>query len=650
MNAGEREVPFVLGTAGHIDHGKTTLVKALTGIDCDRLQEEKKRGITIELGFAPLRLPGGAVVSIVDVPGHERFIRQMVAGASGVDAVLFVVAADEGVMPQTREHLAILSLLGVRDGVVALTKADLVDPEMLELVREDVAEALRGTFLESAPVFAVSAHTGENLDLLTQALESLVERVPPRDRSGGFFLPVDRAFPISGFGTVVTGTAYTGTLRSGSDVVLLPSERAGKVRTLQVHGRLVEEAWAGQRIAVNLSGVPVDAINRGDVLCSPGMFVPTSCLDVVLRVLASSMEPVKHWQRVHLHVGTSDTLARVALLDRRQIEPGEDAPAQLVLEERIVACLHQRFVVRFYSPLVTIAGGEILYPYGIKPRGRKARTAVAGRIETLLAAPGRSTLFALLANERTRISLREAMVFLQQTAEEVRALAKDLVRGKRLVVLGKGNDESYVSTVQLKKIEALLLETLDEFHAAMPQLRGMPLEQLVARLFPGEDVRSAKEILSLFLENGTVLLEEGRVRTPRFVYRDPEELRRHLRALEELCARSGVMQLPLLEEVRHALHLSEQDLRILMDVARQEGLVTVISEGMLLHRVVEERLLGLLGTVESDITVASVRDLTGSSRKYVLPILEHFDARGYTRRVGDKRILRKKNIMREGEK
>ena len=274
-----REISLVLGTAGHIDHGKTTLVKALTGVDCDRLREEKKRGITIELGFAPLKLNDGRIVSIVDVPGHERFIRQMVAGASGIDAVLLVIAADEGVMPQTREHLEILQLLGVRDGLVAVTKTDGVDEEFLELVLEDIKEFLAGTFLEKKAIVPVSAFSGLNLDNLLKELAHLVNRVPVRSRKGPFFLPVDRAFPVAGFGTVVTGTGYRGELSVGQEGVILPSRKEGRIRSLQVHGSAVQTAWAGQRMAVSLSGVSAEDLGRGDVLCEKGIYAPTACFE-----------------------------------------------------------------------------------------------------------------------------------------------------------------------------------------------------------------------------------------------------------------------------------------------------------------------------------------------------------------------------------
>ncbi len=291
------EISLVIGTAGHIDHGKTALINALTGINCDRLLEEKRRGITIELGFAPLKLDDGRIISVIDVPGHEKFIRQMVAGASGIDAALLVVAADESIMPQTREHLAIMELLGVHEGLIAVTKIDRIqdEPGLLDLVIDDVKEFARGTFLENKAIIPVSSITGENLDLLRNEIKSLIDRVKVRPRSGAFFLPVDRAFVISGFGTVITGTAYHGTARPGDKIEVLPSGREGRIRTLQVHSQSVNEAFAGQRVAANLAGIDIDEITRGDVVCQKGIFKSTKCFEAIIKILDSAKESLKHY-------------------------------------------------------------------------------------------------------------------------------------------------------------------------------------------------------------------------------------------------------------------------------------------------------------------------------------------------------------------
>ncbi|MBQ9628270.1 MAG: selenocysteine-specific translation elongation factor, partial [Synergistaceae bacterium] len=413
-----REISLVLGTAGHIDHGKTALINALTGINCDRLIEEKRRGITIELGFAPITLEDGRVVSVIDVPGHEKFIRQMVAGASGIDAALLVIAADESVMPQTREHLAIMNLLGVHEGLIAITKIDRIAGEegMLELVIDDVKEFVKGTFLEGKPIVPVSSVTGENLDELRREITALIDRVKTRPVSGAFFLPVDRAFVISGFGTVVTGTAYHGTAHPSDRIEVLPSGREGRIRTLQVHGKNVESAFAGQRVAANLAGIDIDEISRGDVVCHKGIFRATRCFEAMIKLMPEVREPLKHWQRVHVCTGTSEVLARVSLLRSKQIEPGDEEPAQLVLEEPVVCTYGQRFILRFYSPLITIGGGEIIFPYSYKPRGAASRAKILERILRLKEA-GRDSesRFEYLINEAGSISRSESLQLIQDT-------------------------------------------------------------------------------------------------------------------------------------------------------------------------------------------------------------------------------------------
>ena len=351
---------IIIGTAGHVDHGKTWLVKALTGVDTDRLKEEKERGISIELGFAPLRLPGGIHAGVVDVPGHERFVKNMLAGAGGIDMVLFVVAADEGVMPQTREHLDILELLRVQKGVVALTKVDLVDEEWLLLVEEDVRELLKPTHFRHAPIVPVSSVTGAGLKELLDALAGVAAEVNPKPRTGEARLPIDRVFTITGFGTVLTGTLFSGTMHTGDALEIMPSGLKGRVRSLQVHGQKVEEAGAGQRVAVNLTGVEVGQVKRGDVLVTPGAFPAVRRVAAALHLLERAPHPLKNYQRIRFHLGTKEALGRVRLLDRDELRPGDDAVVQIELEEAVVAAVHDRYVIRQYSPVTTIGGGEVI--------------------------------------------------------------------------------------------------------------------------------------------------------------------------------------------------------------------------------------------------------------------------------------------------
>ncbi len=632
-----REISLVLGTAGHIDHGKTTLVKAITGFDCDRLREEKKRGITIELGFAPLKLEDGRIVSIVDVPGHERFIRQMVAGASGIDAVLLVIAADEGVMPQTREHLEILRLLGVRDGLVAVTKTDGVDEDFLELVFEDVEEFLAGTFLEGKVVVPVSAFSGENLPLLLKELGRLVDRVPLRSRKGPFFLPVDRAFPVAGFGTVVTGTGYRGELSVGQEGVLLPSRVEGRIRSLQVHSSAVQTAWAGQRMAVSIAGVSAEDLGRGDVLCEKGIYAPTTCFECELRLLESAPSPLKHWQRVRLHIGTSDVTARIALLENPLVQPGETVPAQIVAEEELVCLLNQRFVLRRYSPLETIAGGRVLFPYAAKPRGKTARKICATRVRSLADATTSESRLSVLVDSFGMLDLDDAVRFLQERPQEILRLGEKLASQKSALFLS-GERKVFLSLAQAQRLAEQVTLYLGDFHESQPSRRGAPADEVALSVLREFDSRTARSFLESMVREGSVLLFEGMAALADFIPRDDEAFARNSQKVLSLCSEKG-FQPPPIGEARETLGLDEKRFSLLLKGMRETGMLSLVAGEFLFARETEEKLLSLLLTEKNDISVARIRDLTGSSRKFILPLLEYLDSKGYTRRVGDKRVL-----------
>ncbi len=633
-----QEISLVLGTAGHIDHGKTSLVRALTSVDCDRLSEEKQRGITIELGFAPLQLPDGRVVSIVDVPGHEKFIRQMVAGVSGIDAVIFVVAADEGVMPQTREHLDILKLLGIHRGIVAVTKTDLVDPELLELAMEDIRELLEGTFLETAPMVPVSAKEGANIDTFRDELVNLLDRIEPRESGGPLFLPVDRTFAISGFGTVVTGTAYSGDIQSGQDIAFVPAEKQGKVRGVQVHGQNVERALAGQRVAVNVTGISVDEISRGDVLCPRDLFCTTRCMDVDFALLPNAPAPLRHWQRVRLHIGTSDILARISLMGSKEIQPGQQAPAQLVTEEPVVSLFGQPFVVRFYSPLQTIGGGKVLNPYGHKPRGAKARTHYLKWLSDLSASSqtGKDRP-PLILSRQTVISMKELSILTQIMPVELQRMLENHPEWGKC--LGTGGNLVIAAEIR-EKYRERISQTLSTFHQGNPFLQGMPLDQVVQSSLSDLESRTARLLLEDMLEEGLFVQEGNRVKLPDFKCLDSEEFRKKIRKLLQFCL-DREFQLPELEEIPRETGIPVEDVRILLEKLREEGKIAIVGRTFVLCQELELKLIDLLNQIEGPISLAAVRDRTSSSRKFILPVLEYFDSRGITRRVGDKRILRK---------
>ena len=618
------EISLVLGTAGHIDHGKTALINALTGINCDRLIEEKRRGITIELGFAPLKLDDGRVVSVIDVPGHEKFIRQMVAGASGIDAALLVIAADESIMPQTREHLAIMELLGVHDGLIAVTKIDRVKDEegMLELVIDDVKEFTRGTFLEGKAIVPVSSITGENLDELRKEITALVDRVKIRPRSGAFFLPVDRAFVISGFGTVVTGTAYHGTIQTGDRVEILPSGREGRIRTLQVHGQNVESAYAGQRVAANLAGIDIDEISRGDVVCHKGIFKATRCFEAVIRLIVN--EPLKHWQRVHVCTGTSEVLARVSLLNSKQIEPGHEEPAQLVLEEPVVCTFGQRFILRFYSPLITIGGGEIIYPYSYKPRGATQRAKINSRIEHLREAKTPESRFEYLINESGRITKAESLQLIQDTQKNIDAIIERLMNSGKIFAL----DNDYVSKNYCDELMNNLTKTVKDYQAHYSSESGMPIES----------INVSRSLLNLALSSGLLVMENSKIRTPDFVPENDEAFNANKQHVRNICM-SHKWQLITLDELKNEAGLPDKVFSKVIQAMKNAGELAVIPESFVLIHELEDEMRNILRGLGEKVTLAQVRDATGSTRKFILPILEYFDGKGYTRRVGDYRAV-----------
>lgn len=620
------EVSLVLGTAGHIDHGKTALINALTGINCDRLIEEKRRGITIELGFAPLTLNDGRVVSVIDVPGHERFIRQMVAGASGIDAALLVVAADESVMPQTREHLAIMELLGVHDGLIALTKIDRVKDEagMLELAADDVREFTRGTFLEGKAIVPVSSVTGEGLDELREEITRLIDRVKVRPRSGAFFLPVDRAFTISGFGTVITGTAYHGTAKPGDRVEVLPSGREGRIRTLQVHSKSVEEAYAGQRVAANLAGISIGDISRGDVVCMKGVFRSTKCIEAVILLLSDAIDGLKHWQRVHVCTGTSEVLARVSLLDAKQADAGQEIFAQLVLEEPIVCTFGQRFILRFYSPLITIGGGEIIYPYSCKPRGAAMRAKVLNRITNLIHAKTPQSRFEYLLTESGSIEKSGAPMLIQDTPANITAITQKLLSQGKITEL----DNAYISSRYCDELLSSLTDSVREYQNAYTSESGMPVETL----------KASRSLMDIALKRGLLVLDGNKLHTPDFVPQNDEVFARNMKAVKDLCM-SRKWQLMTLDELKEETNLPDKVFAKVIQAMRNNNSISLTPEGFVLVYELEQEMRNILRSIGSQVTLAQVRDATGSTRKYILPILEYFDSRGYTRRAGDYRAV-----------
>lgn len=645
--------PFILGTAGHIDHGKTALVKALTGVDCDRLEEEKRRGITIELGFAPLRLPGGKTVSVIDVPGHERFIRQMAAGASGMDAAMLVIAASEGVMPQTREHLDILGLLGVRSGLVALTKADLADGETLGLAAAEAADLIQGTCLEGAAVLPVSAATGEGIPRILEEIGRILDALPPRRGFGAFFLPVDRVFSKKGFGAVVTGTACQGIVHEGEEVDILPSGAAGRVRAVQTHGAKAAASAAGQRTALNLSSVSLDALARGDAVCAKGAYIPTRCLSAQLEVLPSAPQGVAHWQRVRLHVGTADIAARISLLRLnagnrpRSYLPGTGGPVQLLPESAIPAAAGQRFVIRFYSPLVTIGGGRILLPNAAPGRGGADRRAKAALVESLAADFGPVSFLAALVHDQGVLSAAGLAELSQMDRgafqEHLEALSGS-AEERGLLVFGKARH--FITQAAFDRAARSAQRALKKFHAARPELAGMDGEKLYSALegLPGAGRIAggdSKDLIGLLAaRNAIAVAVPGKPCYRAVDFRqspDAKFMALADRARDELEAAGFGLLTPA--DLEGRLKTGGPEVKRAIGFLREAGELWQLEGARLVSRRIRDRLLAELAALPAGITVAALRDALGVNRKLALALLDLLDAQGFTRRDGDARFL-----------
>ena len=619
---------YVIGTAGHIDHGKSTLVQALTGIDPDRLQEEKDRGMTIELGFAWLTLPSGREVSIVDVPGHERFIKNMLAGVGGIDLALLVVAANESVMPQTREHLAILDLLQVRKGMAVIAKRDLVDEEMLELVMAEVEDVLQGTTLEGAPMVAVSAVTGEGLPELLKTLDALLEDTEARRDSGRPRLSIDRAFTMSGFGTVVTGTLIDGSLSVGQEVQVLPSGGLSRIRGLQSHRRKLDRAEPGRRLAVNLSGISHVDIQRGEVLTTPGWLRPTIAMDVRLRLLESAPRGLRHNSPVTLHTGATETVARVRLLEENEVRPGQETWAQVRLQDPLAVVKGDYFVIR--SSEATLGGGTVVEPYARRHKRNHAPTLE--RLQVLEGgSEGEMLVQALRAAEpcTLRVLANRGNLTVEATVELIRTLASD----GRAVVLGDG-DLGPRSTVYSAAGWAALrnrsLGLLEAYHAEHALRPGMQREELRSRL----NVSSQEFQLAL-----PRLAEEGSVQDDGNVVRLPQ----HQVQLTDVQRGRMDQYLTYLRTDPFSpptdATLDEDLLSVLVD----EGRVVRVSESVVYEAVAYQEMVdGVVDAIREhgQIGVGQVRDRFHTSRKYALSLLEHLDQRRITRRVGDERVLR----------
>jgi len=638
--------PIVIGTAGHIDHGKSSLVRALTGIDPDRLKEEKERGLTIDLGFAPIQMPDGRTVGIIDVPGHERFIRNMVAGATGIDLVMLVVAADDGVMPQTREHLQIMGLLGVQHGIVVLNKIDAVPAEMAELAEEDVRDALRGTFLEGAPLLRVSALTGAGIEELKRVLFQRVDLAAPRSREGVFRMPIQRVFSAKGFGTIVTGIPVSGEIQVGQTLEILPVGQSGKLRGIQAYGRATERARAGHSSALNLSDVDHHLVSRGMVAATPGFFAPVRMVGARLSVSPQLERALADRTPIRLHTGTADPLGELVLLDAQALEPGSTGLVQLRLEEPIVCAPGDRFILRLASPSITLGGGVILEEskYRLKrfkgfvidelSRQEQSLASPAALLESVLARAGFQPLALHELAQAIKRSDAETAGFLARLADEQRVRALDL---------GGSDKQAWMHVDRLGEAQSKLRQAI----AAWFELN--PLRQVVETL----ELRRATGFEPEFL--GALLLEEqarkslsvesgGLVRLAgRSVQLDQATIERRGRILTAFEAAGFSPPSP--DELAASLAIAPRELTRLLAMLSDENALVRINKEILLPaaraQAVREAIVSNC-TKHGHLEIPELRDALGTSRKYLIPLLEYFDTQGLTIRQGANRVLRKR--------
>ena len=629
----------IVGTAGHIDHGKSALVRALTGTDPDRLEEEKRRGITIDIGFANLDLtaPSGESlrVGFVDVPGHERFVRNMLAGVGGIDLVLLVISAEESIKPQTREHFDIVRLLSVRRGITVLTKADLVDRDTLDVVRMEVAEYLKGSFLdpETAPIVAVSARTGEGLGELKRELAKLAAEVPAKDSKAAFRLPIDRVFSMKGFGTVITGTLVAGSVTPEQEVEAHPAGRRLRVRGVQVHGEQSRRAVAGQRTALNLAGIETAELARGMMLTDAGLFQPTERITVSLNLLPSA-KPLRDGARVHFHAFTAETVATIKLLERKLVKPGEAAYAQLKLDDPLLLFPGDRFIIRQFSPVITIGGGEVLDASESQRRMKAAeRLAFAQKMGD--ATPENALLARVMRRGTAGLSLSEAIAETGWLQARIDAIAATLKQQNKIVQAG----ELLVSAEDFARARAGAVAAIEGFHKANPLVAGLNQEELREQVALGPEVYRAV-IASLVSEKkAEVAGEQVRGAGRGVVMRDDEAESKQ--KIEQAFAKAG-LQVPLLKDVLASVRIDQARAQKIVTLLLRDRVLVKLGDDLVFHQSALQSLRQQIASQKAKtpkLNVASFKELFGITRKYAIPLLEYLDRERVTKRVGDERVI-----------
>lgn len=638
---------IILGTAGHIDHGKTSLIRALTGIETDRLKEEKERGITIELGFASITLSDGSVAGIVDVPGHEKFVKNMVAGASGIDLVAMTIAADEGVMPQTREHMEICSLMGIKYGFIAMTKIDLVDQELMELAVEDIRSFTKGTFLEDAPIVPVSSITGEGLDLFRTTLDKICDKIPERPFSPIFRLPVDRVFSMKGFGTVITGTLASGKVEVGETIMVFPSLITSKVRGIQVHGQSVESVSAGTRTAINFQGLDKELVNRGDILSTPDALRPSYMVDANLHYLASNAKSAKPRTRVRFHSGTSEIMGNMILLDREELMPGDTAPVQIRLENPVCCMNGDRFVIRSYSPVKTIGGGDILNP--VPKKHRLFNQEIIEGLNALVENnPEKSISFFINQAGASGVSFDDLRIMTSIADKKLDSILQKMLASRKIIQTDK-DKRAFVHGDIVDKLSKDIVVKLQQYHKENPLKESMSKQELKSkfRAFRDKDSKLFPIVVARLVKDESVVQEANSIR----LSTHKVALKVDLQAIKEKIFKiyqSNGLTPPFFRDICSELDVEQKTARdVLQMLIDQKSIIKTKDDLYFDFKAIvdlEKKLIDFLKS-SGEITTPQFKDMTGISRKYVIPLIEYFDSVNLTIRVGDTRQLRKKIDM-----
>lgn len=631
---------IIIGTAGHIDHGKTTLIKALTGRNTDRLKEEQKRGISIELGFTYFDLPSGKRAGIIDVPGHEKFIKNMLAGVMGIDIVLLVIAADEGVMPQTSEHLAILDLLGIKKGFIVLTKIDLVDEEWLGLVKEDVRGEVKGTFLENSPIVPVSSTKKTGIEEVIQLIDKLTLEVEDRETDDMPRLPVDRVFSMSGFGTIVTGTLLSGTFKVGDEIQAFPGNKIARIRSLQVHDEDTPIAYAGQRVAINIAGLKKDEVDRGDVIAPKDSMKETLMLDAKIKLIKNINRSIENRTRLRLYIGTKEVLCRIVLLDKDILNPGEEAYAQLRLEEEIVAKRGDRFIIRFYSPMFTIGGGEVLEP---NPNKKKRFDEEAIK-ELQIKEEGASIDIIekiILDKSKTFPTIKEISTFTVMLEDKVKGEVENLAKDNKVILFTLTREIHVIHIDYFNKLKKAIVEELETFHKKYPLRQGMSKEEIRSKFLKNAKPKVGDRFIDLLIEKGYIeqKMESVYVKGFEIKYNGLQ-----LKIKDDLIKayKENSFLPPKKEDIFKSLDYDKQEIEQVLNSLISDGELIKINEEVYLHKTNYEKALEILKEYigkNDSITVAEYRDILNTNRKVALGLLEYFDQLKITKRDGDKRIL-----------